>query len=73
MKLMIAVELPSTAAAEISWFHGFVLGNGRKPFKRAPCPTANPAQADEVELLVTAVTVAAADLDVSAALVAVTV
>jgi hypothetical protein len=68
MKFMIVVELPSTAAAEISWFHGFVSGNGRNPFRLASCPTANPLHAEAPA--VTAVIVAAADLDVSATLVA---
>src|SRR5580765_4038623 len=71
MKPMIVAELPSTCAVEMSWFHGFVSGKGRKPFKLASCPTAKPLQADVPP--VTAVIVADADFDVSAALVADTV
>lgn len=38
MKLMIAVELESTVAIEMSWFHGLVGEKGTKPFKFAPWP-----------------------------------
>jgi hypothetical protein len=57
----------------MSWFHGFVSGNGRKPFRLAPCPIAKPLQGVVAELVVTAVIVADADLVLSAALVAETV
>src|SRR5882724_1068483 len=71
MNPMIVFELPSTWAVEMSWFQALVLGNGRKPLRLAPCPTAMLLQA--VVLPVTAVTAADADFDVSAALVADTV
>ena len=38
MKLMIAAELGSTAAVEMSWFHRLPDGNGTTPFRLAPCP-----------------------------------
>src|SRR5450432_4133335 len=38
IKLMIAVELGSTSALEMSWFQRLSLGKGRNPFKLAPCP-----------------------------------
>jgi hypothetical protein len=44
MKLMIAFEFASTGEAEISLFHKLSAGNGRKPFKLAPCPRDIPLQ-----------------------------
>ena len=38
MKLMIAVELESTAAEEMSWFQGLAEEKGRNPFRLAPWP-----------------------------------
>src|SRR5579862_5741698 len=38
MKLIIALELGSTVAPEISWFHALSAGNGINPFKLAPRP-----------------------------------
>src|SRR5271169_565894 len=38
MKLMMAPELESTGAAEMSWFHKLSAGNGRNPFRLALCP-----------------------------------
>jgi len=44
MKLMTALEFASTGEAEISLFHKLSAGNGRKPFKLAPCPRDMPPQ-----------------------------
>jgi hypothetical protein len=44
MKLMIAAELASTAAEEMSWFQGLSAGNGRNPFRLALCPRLIPLQ-----------------------------
>jgi len=44
MKLMIALEFESTGDAEISLFHKLSAGNGRNPFKPAPCPSDIPLQ-----------------------------
>jgi hypothetical protein len=45
MKLMSALEFGSTAAFDIFWFHALSAGNGRKPFKLAPCPRLIPLHA----------------------------
>src|SRR5215831_19315893 len=68
MKPVMVPELASTAAVEMSWFHGLPAGNGRKPLRLASSPTAKPLQF--VMAPETAVIAAAADFDVSAALVA---
>jgi hypothetical protein len=44
MKLMIASELGSTEALEMSWFHALSAGKGMKPFKLAPRPRLIPLQ-----------------------------
>lgn len=44
MKLMIAVELGSTGAEEMSWFHRLSDGNGTNPFRLALCPRPIPEQ-----------------------------
>lgn len=38
MKLIMAAELASTEALEISVFQRLSLANGRNPFRLAPCP-----------------------------------
>src|SRR5579862_3809399 len=40
MKLMMAAELGSTEAVEMSWFHRLSAGKRRAPFRLAPAPTA---------------------------------
>src|SRR5271155_2811493 len=47
MKLMMAFEFGSTAAPEMSVFHAFPAGNGRNPFRLAPCPRLMPLHALE--------------------------
>ena len=42
--MMIALEFVSTGEAEISLFHKLSAGNGRKPFRLAPCPRDMPLQ-----------------------------
>src|ERR1700722_2006580 len=44
MKFMIASELGSTEAFEISWFHALFAGKGTKPFRLAPRPRLMPLQ-----------------------------
>jgi hypothetical protein len=44
MKLMIAVELGSTGALEISWFHKLSAGNGTNPLRLELWPRLIPAQ-----------------------------
>src|SRR5690348_8339333 len=45
IKLIMVVELTSAGIVEMSWFHKLSAGNGRKPFKLAPCPRLIPLQA----------------------------
>jgi len=48
MKLMMAVELGSTADAEMFWFQALSAGKGRKPFRLAPWPSPMLLQALEL-------------------------
>lgn len=47
IKLMMAFELGSTAAPEMSVFQALPAGNGRNPFRLAPCPVLMPLHALE--------------------------